>query len=113
MSRARRIGVNGWAEEMLLNVTSFASAFAGVDGGEAARDEALRLYSTTLWRGPTQVKLHRAIAETDAQMALDALAPLTDAQRKDRFVRLTGLRALDACEARKRAGTAELREALA
>lgn len=107
-----KIGVNGWAEEMLLNVTSFASAFAGVDGGEAAREEALRLYSTALWRGPTQVKLHRAIAETDAHMALDALAPLTDAQRKDKLVRLVGLRALDACASRKVAGTAELREAL-
>ena len=70
-----KIGVNGWDEAMLLNVTSFASAFAGVDGGEAAREEALRLYSTALWRGPSQVKLHRAIAETDAHMALDALAP--------------------------------------
>jgi len=108
-----KIGVNGWAEEMLLNVTSFASAFAGVDGGEAAREEALRLYSTALWRGPTQVKLHRAIAKTDAHMALDALAPLTDAQRKDKLVRLVGLKALDACASRKVAGTAELREALA
>lgn len=108
-----KVGVDGWAEETLHNVKSFAGAFAGIDGGEAAREEALRLYSTALWRGPSQVKLHRAIDETDAQMALDALAPLTDAQRNDRLVRLVGLKALDACASRKVAGTAELREALA
>jgi hypothetical protein len=108
-----KIAVDGWAEEDLHNVASFASAFAGVDGGEASREEALRLYSVALWRGPTQVKLHRAVDETDAHMALDALAPLSEAQRKDRFVRLIGLKALASCESRNVAGTDELREALA
>jgi transcriptional regulator with XRE-family HTH domain len=109
---SERIGVNGWSEEMLHNVTSFAGAFAGTDGGEAAREVALRLYSSALWRGPTQVRLHRAITETDASMALEALSPLTDAQRKDRLVRLVALKALRACESRNVSGAGELREVL-
>jgi transcriptional regulator with XRE-family HTH domain len=107
-----KIAVDGWAEEDLHNVASFANAFADVGNGEAAREQALRLYSAALWRGPTQVRLHRAVVETDAHLALDALAPLTEAQRKDRFVRLIGLRALASCESRG-ADVAQLREALA
>jgi transcriptional regulator with XRE-family HTH domain len=110
---SEKIGVNGWCEEDLHNVMSFAGAFAGMDGGEAARNEALRLYSSALWRGPTQVRLHRAMAETDARMALEVLSPLTDAQRKDRFVRLVALKALNVCESRDVGGTSELREVLA
>ena len=94
------------------NVTSFGGAFAGI-GAEASREAALRLYSSALWRGPTQVKLHRSLAEADAGMALEALGPLTDAQRKDRFVRLVALKVLSASESRNAAQTAELREALA
>jgi hypothetical protein len=89
---SEKIGVDGWSEEMLHNVTSFAGAFAGIDGGEAARNEALRLYPSVLWRGPTQVRLHRAMTEADAHTALDVLSPLTDAQRKDRLVRLVARR---------------------
>jgi transcriptional regulator with XRE-family HTH domain len=109
---SEKIGVEGWSEEMLHNVTSFAGAFAGVEGGEAAREAALRLYSSALWRGPTQVRLHRAMTETDALMALEALKPLTDAQRKDRLVRLVALKALSACESRNVGGIDELREVL-
>jgi transcriptional regulator with XRE-family HTH domain len=107
---SEKIGVDGWCEEDLHNVTSFAGAFAGI-GAEASREAALRLYSSALWRGPTQVKLHRSLAEADAGMALEALGPLTDAQRKDRFVRLVALKVLSA--SRNAAGTDELREALA
>lgn len=110
---SEKIGVDGWSEEMLHNVTSFAGAFAGIDGGEAARNEALRLYPSALWRGPTQVRLHRAMAEADAPMALEVLSPLTDAQRKDRLVRLVALKALTACESRNAGGTGDLREVLA
>lgn len=103
----------GFPEERLHNIVSFAGAFADVGGGESARDEALRLYSSALWRGPTQVRLHRAIAERDAQVALDALVPLSDAQRQDRFVRLMGLKVLDVCDAKRDGGVATLREVLA
>jgi transcriptional regulator with XRE-family HTH domain len=109
---SEKIAVNGWSEEMLHNVTSFAGAFASIDGGEAARTEALRLYSSALWRGPTQVRLHRAMDEVDALMALEALSPLTEAQRKDRLVRLVALKALSVCESHDVAGTGELREVL-
>jgi hypothetical protein len=110
---SEKIGVDGWSEEDLHNVTSFAGAFAGIDGDEAARNEALRLYSSALWRGPTQVRLHRAIAEADALMALEVLSPLTDAQRKDWLVRLVALKVLSACESRDVGGTGDLREVLA
>jgi transcriptional regulator with XRE-family HTH domain len=102
----------GFPEERLHNIVSFAGAFAGIGGGEPAREEALRLYSSALWRGPTQVRLHRAMAEADPHLALDALAPLSDPQRQDRFVRLMGLKVLDACDAGG-ARVADLREVLA
>jgi hypothetical protein len=108
-----KIAIDGWAEEDLDNCASFGSAFAGVDGGEAAREEALRLYSSALWRGPTQVRLHRAVAEADAHVALDALVSLSDAQRQDRFVRLLALKVLDVCDAKGGTGVADLREVLA
>ncbi|MGH2941728.1 MAG: helix-turn-helix domain-containing protein [Solirubrobacteraceae bacterium] len=108
---SEKIGVDGWSEAMLHNVTSFAGAFAGI-GAEASREAALRLYSSALWRGPTQVKLHRSLAEADARMALEALGPLTDAQRKDRLVRLIALKVLSASEHRNVAGTDELRAVL-
>jgi hypothetical protein len=110
---SEKIGVDGWSEEDLHNATSFAGAFAGIDGGEAARNEALRLYSSALWRGPTQVRLHHAMTEADPVMALEVLSPLTDAQRKDRLVRLVALKALSVCESRDAGGTSELREVLA
>jgi hypothetical protein len=81
--------------------------------GEVAREEALRLYSNAAWRGRAQIKLHRAASDADPQDALATLTALSDAQRNDRFVQMIAARALAACEARKVAGTAELREALA
>ena len=107
-----KISVDGWAEEDLHNACSFASAFAGVGNGEAARGEALRLYSSDLWRGPASIRLHRAMAERDANLALDALAPLSEAQRNDRFVRLVSLRTLASCEEHRVAGASDLRAAL-
>jgi len=53
------------------------------------------------------------MAEADAPMALEVLSPLTDAQRKDRLVRLVALKALTACESRNAGGTGDLREVLA
>lgn len=111
VSRAK-VTALGFAEERMHHVRSYCAVYGG-EGGEAARDEALRLYSDVDWRGRAQVTLHRAASERDAGLALDALAALEDAQRSDRFVRMIAAQALASCEARNVARTAELREALA
>lgn len=102
----------GWPEERLHHVASFVGAFGG-GGGEAAREEALRLYASAAWGGPAQVRLHRAASEADAGYATAVLGDLSEAQRSDRFVRTMGFAALAACERERVAGVAELREALA
>ena len=107
-----KLSALGWPEERLHHVRSYCAMY-GSDGGEAARTEALRLYSDALWRSRAQIRLHRAASEADAGLALDVLGPLEDAQRSDRFVRTIARRALASCESRNAAGTAELREALA
>jgi hypothetical protein len=75
-----------------------------------------------MWRGPAQVRLHRAtsmIASGDiregAQHATAILAPLSDAQRSDRFVRKLALRTLSTVpdKARSEPAVTELREVLA
>jgi hypothetical protein len=106
-----RLSALGWSEETLHHTRSYCGMFVG--GGEAARDEALSLYVEADWRGPAQVRLHRAASEADAQDAMATLSGLSEAQRKDRFVRMIAKRALESCESRGVAGTADLREALA
>jgi transcriptional regulator with XRE-family HTH domain len=106
-----RLSALGWPEETLHHTRSYCGMFIG--GGEAARDEALRLYVDADWRGPAQIKLHRAAAEADPHDAVATLAALSDVQRGDRFVRMIAARVLAACEAREVAGTAELRDVLA
>jgi transcriptional regulator with XRE-family HTH domain len=101
-----RVSVLGWPEDRLHFCASFVGACS------ASPYDAERLYSPTAWRGHAQVRLHRAAAEADASYATQALLELDDAQRADRFIRMTARRVIDACEARG-AGTAELREALA
>jgi hypothetical protein len=107
-----KTSVGGWAEERLHHTRSYVAAFGGVGDGESARDAALKLYSPAVWRGPAQIKLHRAAAETDASYAAATLAALSDAQRSDRSVRWTAIRVLDTCQRESGAGVAELREAL-
>ena len=106
-----KLSALGWPQERLHHVRSFCGMY-GVDGGEAARTEAMRLYADADWRSRAQIKLHRAASEADPGLALSALAPLKGSQRSDRFVRLIAKRALASCEAREVAGTADLREAL-
>jgi hypothetical protein len=110
----------GWGEERLHHAESYCGMFVG--GGERARDNALALYDGVAWHGPAQVSLHRAtsmIAAGDvregAQHATAILAPLSDAQRSDRFVRRMAVRTLSAVpdKARGEPAVAELREALA
>jgi hypothetical protein len=107
-----KISVTGWAEERLHHTRSYAAAFGGVVDGEPARRAALTLYSPAAWRGPAQIKLHRAAAETDAGSAAATLAALSHPQRSDRSVRQTAARVLAVCEDESVARAAELREAL-
>lgn len=104
-----KAAVGGWAEDRLHHTHSYAAAFGGIGGGDAARDAALRLYSSAAWRGPAQVQLHRAAAEVDPQDAVAVLGSLNEAQRKDRSIRFVALRTLSACRARG-ADVRELRE---
>jgi hypothetical protein len=106
-----KLSALGWPEECLHHTRSYCGMFMG--GGEAARDEALRLYPDVDWRSPAQIKLHRAASEADAKDALATLSALSETQRKDRFVRKIAKRALESCETRGTAGASELREALA
>lgn len=105
-----KLSALGWPEETLHHTRSYCGMFVG--GGEAARDEALRLYVEADWRGPAQIRLHRAASEADAQEVVVILTALSEIQRSDRFVRQIAMRALHSCESRKVAGTGELREAL-
>jgi len=106
-----KLSALGYPEETLHHVRSYCAMYGAV-AGEAAREEALRLYADAVWRGPAQVRLHRAASETDAQEAVAILTALNGTQRSDRFVRQIAMRALESCESRKVAGAAELREAL-
>ena len=106
-----KLSALGYPEETLHHTRSYCAMYGAVPG-EAARAAALRLYADAAWRGPAQVRLHRAASEADAQDAVATLTTLSDTQRADRFVRQIALRALDSCEARKVGGTAELREVL-
>lgn len=108
---ADKLSANGWAEERLHHVRSYCAMYGAV-AGEAAREDALRLYADVDWRGPAQIKLHRAASEADPREAVATLSDLSETQRSDRFVRMIAARALTACEAREAAGASELREAL-
>jgi hypothetical protein len=118
--RHERISSLGWSEQRLHHVRSYCGMFVG--GGEQARENALALYDDVMWRDPAQVNLHRAtsmIASGDvregAQHATAILAPLSDAQRSDRFVHKLAVRTLATVpdKARTEPAVAELREALA
>jgi len=101
-----RVSALGWPEDRL----HFAASFVGSCSGSSYED-AVKLYTPVAWRGFAQVQLHRAAAEADAGYAIDVLSRLTAAQRRDRFVRQTARRVIDACDSRG-AKTADLREAL-
>ena len=107
-----KTAVDGWAEDRLHHTHSYAAAFCGISGGEAARDAARALYSPATWRLPAQVRLHQAAGEVDPQHAVAALAELSEAQRADRSIRFPALQTLSACRARG-ADVRELREVLA
>jgi hypothetical protein len=106
-----KLSALGYPEETMHHVRSYCAMYGAVPG-EAAREEALRLYAEAAWRGPAQIRLHRAASEADAVQAVATLTALSDAQRSDRFVRQIAMRALGSCESRKVAGAVELREAL-
>jgi hypothetical protein len=106
-----KLSALGYPEETMHHTRSYCAMYGAVPG-EAAREEALRLYADAAWRGPTQLRLHRAASEADALDATATLSALSEAQRSDRFVRQIAMRVLDSCESRKVAGAVELRDAL-
>jgi hypothetical protein len=109
---SEKLSALGWPEERLHHVRSYCAMYGG-DGGEAARQDALRLYEAPTWRGPAQVKLHQAASDIDAQNAVTTLVRLSETQRTDRFVRRIATHVLDRVEdAGSIAGAAELRELL-
>jgi hypothetical protein len=108
-----KLSVLGWSEEHLHNTRSYCAMY-GSDGGESAREDALRLYEKAVWRGPAQIKLHRAASEVDAGDAVATLSNLSDAQRSDRLVRRIAVHVLHRVESEGSAtGATELRELLA
>jgi helix-turn-helix protein len=114
--RRDKLSALGWAEDRLHHTRSYCAMYgASSSAGETARTEALRLIADTDSRSRAQLKLHRAASEADAQDAVAILSDLSDAQRRDRFVRTIATRALASCEARGPSGrgVAELREVLA
>lgn len=102
-----RVSALGWPEDRLHFCASFVGSCAA-----SPYDDALKLYSPAVWRGLAQVKLHRAVAESDPAYAVAVLSDLSSTQRQDRFVRQTAQRTVAACEARG-ANAAGLREAMA
>jgi transcriptional regulator with XRE-family HTH domain len=106
-----KISARGWSEDRLHHGRSYCAMY-GTGSGEVARAEALRLTDDTRWRTRTQLALHRAASEADAQDAVATLAALSGPQRSDRFVRMIATRVLASCESRNVAGVAELREVL-
>ena len=115
-----KISALGWSEQRLHHTASYCGMFVG--GGEAARENALAMYDGVMWRGPAQVSLHRAVSmiasgdvREGAQHATAILAPLSDAQRSDRFVRKLAVWTLATIteNARSEPAVTELREALA
>ena len=105
----------GWPEEKLHLAVSFCAMYGvnhGTGSGQEARELALRLTPEAKWRRRAQLKLHRSASEADAQDAVATLSDLSEAQRRDRFVRLTAQRALASCEAAG-ADVSDLRDVLA
>jgi transcriptional regulator with XRE-family HTH domain len=106
-----KLSALGWSEDRMHHVRSYCAMY-GTGSGEPARSEALRLIADTDWRSRAQLSLHRSASEADAQDAVATLSGLTEAQRKDRFVRMIASRVLVVCESRGVDST-ELREVLA
>lgn len=111
-----KLSALGWPVERLHHTRSYCAMYgASTAAGEVARTEALLLTAEADWYSHAQLNLHRAASEADAQDAVATLSDLSEAQRRDRFVRMIAVRALASCESRdaSAAGVAELREVLA
>jgi hypothetical protein len=93
----------GWSEQKLRFVQSFVHSYAGnIDDAAAAQDAALSLYTGSAFRGPAQIKFHRAIAmaaEGDhlggAGYVLTALETVPVNLRADKMVLQPAVFALD------------------
>lgn len=106
--RRDHVTAHGVPEDRLTFVASFLSAHGAMTYPAAGADG----YSSVVWRGYAQVRLHRAAAEGDPQHAIAVLSSLAPKQRDDRFVRQTALRVLRRCEAKHAPGTQDLHDAL-
>jgi transcriptional regulator with XRE-family HTH domain len=116
-----RVSAWGYSEQKWRHAESYVGMCVGGRRGEQARERALELYPAQAWKGPAQVRLHRAaslIADGDvtegARYATRALEPLSAAQRADRFVARIADRTLAVIpdRARDMPAVRELREAL-
>jgi transcriptional regulator with XRE-family HTH domain len=98
----------GWPEETLHHVRSYCAMYGvNPDTGAQARELALRLTAEADWRSRAQLKLYGA----DARDAVATLSDLSEAQRRDSFVRLTAQRALASCQSAG-ADVSDLRDVL-
>jgi hypothetical protein len=101
--------IGGWSEERLHHVASFVAAFGGV-GSATAHDDGAQ-FGGDLWRNASQIELHRAAAEADAEHAIKTLTELTRAQQNDQFMRRLAGRTMLVIEGRG-ADVSDLREVL-
>jgi hypothetical protein len=117
-----RVSAWGWSEQKWRHAESYVGMCVGGQRGEQARERALKLYPAEAWKGPAQVRLHRAaslISDGDvtegARYATRALEPLSSDQRADRFVARIADRTLAVIPDRARdlPAVAEYREMLA
>jgi len=115
----RQISLTGQYASVDEDLTGRENLILLAQRGEAARERALKIYPAQTWRGPTQIRLHRAaslIAEGDvsegAKYATRVLAPLSADRRSDRFVGAITERTLAVVPARayERPAVADLRE---
>jgi hypothetical protein len=102
--------IGGWSEDRLHHVASFVVAFGGV-GSATAHDDGAQ-FGGVLWRNASQIELHRAAAEVDAEHAIKTLTELTRAQQNDQFIRRLAGRTMLVIEGRG-ADVSDLREVLA
>jgi len=93
----------GWSEQKLRFVQSFVHSYAGnIDESDVAQSSALSLYGETAFRGPTQIKFHRAIAMAadgdqlgGARYVLTALETVPENLRTDKMIYQPAVLALD------------------
>lgn len=90
----RASAVHGWQEHRLRHIESYTHTQLGDRArAEVAQERALALYQSPRWRGPAQVRLHRAaclVADGDVvdgiRYASSVLQALPEDRRRDGFI---------------------------